>query len=135
MVFGLAAAVATWAQTQPAGTPPVAVPAARLPMGTMDQQIAAIRNEGLNNSHVMQTLDYLCNVIGPRLDEAIDLVEKALDQALMSEAGRLRVIHGHGTGRLRDGVREHFRTHGSVASLRPADAREGGNGATILELR
>ena len=75
------------------------------------------------------------NVIGQRLDEAIDLVEKALDQALMAEAGRLRVIHGHGTGRLRDGVREHFRAHGSVASLRPADAREGGNGATILELR
>jgi DNA mismatch repair protein MutS2 len=75
------------------------------------------------------------NVIGQRLDEAIDMVEKALDQALLSGAGRLRVIHGHGTGRLRDGLREHLRTHGSVATLRPADAREGGNGATILELR
>ena len=48
---------------------------------------------------------------------------------------RLRVVHGHGTGRLRDGLREHFRAHGSVESLRAADAREGGNGATILELR
>jgi DNA mismatch repair protein MutS2 len=75
------------------------------------------------------------NVIGQRLDEAIDLVEKALDQALLSGAGYLRVIHGHGTGRLRDGLRERFRTHGSVATLRPADPREGGNGATILELR
>lgn len=75
------------------------------------------------------------NVIGQRLDEAIDRVEKALDQALLSGAGFLRVIHGHGTGRLRDGLREHLRTHGSVGSLRPADAREGGNGATILELR
>ena len=52
-----------------------------------------------------------------------------------SGAARLRVIHGHGTGRLRDAVREHFRRHGSVESLRAADAREGGNGATILELR
>ncbi|HWZ85948.1 MAG TPA: Smr/MutS family protein [Thermoanaerobaculia bacterium] len=75
------------------------------------------------------------NVIGQRLDEAIDLVEKALDQAILSGAGRLRVIHGHGTGRLRDGLRERLRTHASVAGLRPADAREGGNGATILELR
>ncbi|HEY1435226.1 MAG TPA: Smr/MutS family protein, partial [Thermoanaerobaculia bacterium] len=75
------------------------------------------------------------NVIGQRLDDAIDLVEKALDQALMSGAGHLRVIHGHGTGRLRDGLRERFRAHGSIASLKPADAREGGNGATILELR
>ncbi len=75
------------------------------------------------------------NVIGTRLDEAIDTVEKALDRALVDGAGRLRVIHGHGTGRLRDGLREHFRQHGSVETLRPADAREGGNGATILELR
>ena len=75
------------------------------------------------------------NVIGTRLDEAIDTAEKALDQALMSGAARLRVIHGHGTGRLRDGLREHFRQHASVETLRPADAREGGNGATILELR
>ena len=75
------------------------------------------------------------NVIGSRLDEALDAVEKALDQALLSGAGTLRVIHGHGTGRLRDGLREHFRKHGSVQSLKAADAREGGNGATILELR
>ena len=75
------------------------------------------------------------NVIGQRVEEALDAVEKSLDQALLSGAARLRVIHGHGTGRLREAVREHFRGHGSVAGLRPADAREGGNGATILELR
>jgi DNA mismatch repair protein MutS2 len=75
------------------------------------------------------------NVIGQRVEEALEAVEKALDQALLSAAARLRVIHGHGTGRLRDAVREHFRQHRLVASLRAADAREGGNGATILELR
>ncbi len=75
------------------------------------------------------------NVIGQRVEEAIDAAEKALDQALLAGASRLRVVHGHGTGRLRDGLREHFRAHGSVESLRAADAREGGNGATILELR
>ena len=75
------------------------------------------------------------NVIGQHVDDAIDAVDKALDGALLSGAARLRVVHGHGTGRLREAVREHFRRHGSVASLRAADAREGGNGATILELR
>ena len=75
------------------------------------------------------------NVIGQRVDEASDAVERALDQALLSGATSLRVIHGHGTGRLRDGLRERFRGHPSVASMRPGGKAEGGNGATILELR
>ena len=74
------------------------------------------------------------NVIGRRLEEAIGDVEKALDNALLSGAARLRVVHGHGTGRLRDGLRDHLRRHPSVSRLRAADAREGGNGATIVEL-
>jgi DNA mismatch repair protein MutS2 len=75
------------------------------------------------------------NVIGQRVDESLDAIERALDQALVAGASRLRVIHGHGTGRLRDGIRDHFRNHGAVSSLRSADRTEGGNGATILELR
>ena len=74
------------------------------------------------------------NVIGRRLEEAIGDVEKALDNALLSGAARFRVVHGHGTGRLRDGLRDHLRKHPSVARLHAAEAREGGNGATIVEL-
>ena len=75
------------------------------------------------------------HVIGQRVDDAVDAVEKALDQALLSGASSLRVVHGHGTGRLRDGLREHFRGHAAVASMRAGGKTEGGNGATILELR
>lgn len=75
------------------------------------------------------------NVIGQRIDDALPEIEKRLDEALLAGAGRLRIIHGHGSGRLRDAVREHFREHPAVASLRAGDAREGGNGATIIELR
>ena len=74
------------------------------------------------------------NVIGRRLDEAIEEVERAVDAAIVAGDARLRVVHGHGTGRLRDGLREHLRAHRAVASIRAADAREGGNGATIVEL-
>ncbi|HLN80154.1 MAG TPA: Smr/MutS family protein, partial [Thermoanaerobaculia bacterium] len=74
------------------------------------------------------------NVIGRRLDEAIEEVEKALDAALAAGADRFRVVHGHGTGRLRDGLRDHLRKHPAVSRLRAADPREGGNGATIVEL-
>ena len=75
------------------------------------------------------------NLIGQRVEEAIEAAERALDQALVSGASRLRVIHGHGTGRLREGLREHFRSHPAVEKLRSGDRSEGGNGATILELR
>jgi DNA mismatch repair protein MutS2 len=75
------------------------------------------------------------NVIGQHLEEAIAEVEKALDGALLAGAARFRVVHGHGTGRLRDGLRDHLRKHPSVSRLRAAEPREGGNGATVVELK
>jgi DNA mismatch repair protein MutS2 len=74
------------------------------------------------------------NVIGQRLEEAIEEVEKALDGAVLAGVERFRVVHGHGTGRLREGLRDHLRKHPAVSRLRAADPREGGNGATIVEL-
>jgi DNA mismatch repair protein MutS2 len=75
------------------------------------------------------------NVIGQHLEEAIAEVEKALDSAILAGAARFRVVHGHGTGRLREGLRDHLRKHPVVSRLRAADPREGGNGATIVELK
>ena len=75
------------------------------------------------------------HLIGMRLEEAIDAAEKALDQAVLAGAARLRLVHGHGTGRLRDGLRQHFRGNPSIASLRKGERTEGGDGATVLELR
>jgi DNA mismatch repair protein MutS2 len=75
------------------------------------------------------------HVIGLRLDEAIAEVERALDAALLAGDDALRVIHGHGTGRLRDGLRGHLRSHRAVAAIRAGGAREGGDGATIVELK
>jgi DNA mismatch repair protein MutS2 len=75
------------------------------------------------------------NVIGRRIEDALPEIEKSLDDALLSGATHLRVVHGHGTGRLREAVRDEFRKHPAVASLRAAPEREGGNGATILELK
>jgi len=75
------------------------------------------------------------NVIGQRIEDALPQIEKSLDEALLAGVAHIRIVHGHGTGRLRKAVREHFRAHPAVASLRAGEAREGGNGATIVELR
>ncbi len=74
-------------------------------------------------------------VIGKTVDQAVDAAEKFLDQALLSDVRRLRIIHGHGTGRLRDAMMTFFRAHPLVASAGPAPDNEGGGGATIVELK
>ncbi len=74
-------------------------------------------------------------VIGSTVDEAINRAEKFLDDALLADERRLRIVHGHGTGRLREGLTKFFRAHPLVASVTQADDKEGGAGATIVELK
>jgi DNA mismatch repair protein MutS2 len=74
-------------------------------------------------------------VIGQTVDQAVDRAEKFLDDALLSDERRLRIVHGHGTGRLRDGLRAFFREHPLVLSVTPAADNEGGQAATIVELK
>ncbi len=75
------------------------------------------------------------NVIGKTVEEAIVEVDRAIDRGLSSGADRLRVVHGHGTGRLRTALRAYLRSHSAVASLQAAAPNEGGNGATMVVLR
>ena len=74
-------------------------------------------------------------VIGATVDDALARAEKFLDTALLHDDRRLRVVHGHGTGRLREALRAYFREHALVASVSPAPDNEGGQGATIIELK
>jgi DNA mismatch repair protein MutS2 len=74
-------------------------------------------------------------LIGSTVDQALDRAAKFVDDALVADARRLRIVHGHGTGKLRDALRAYFREHPLVASVAPAPDHEGGNGATVVELR
>jgi DNA mismatch repair protein MutS2 len=74
-------------------------------------------------------------LIGATVEDALARAEKFLDSALLADERRLRIVHGHGTGRLRDALRTHFREHALVASVSPAPDNEGGQGATIVELK
>ncbi len=74
-------------------------------------------------------------IIGKTVDQATDEAEKFLDAALLSDNRRLRVVHGHGTGRLREAMTRFFREHPLVASVTTAPDNEGGSGATIVELK
>ena len=74
-------------------------------------------------------------VIGSTVDDAIERTSKFLDDALLGEERRLRIVHGHGTGRLREALTKFLRAHPLVASVAQAPEREGGAGATIIELK
>jgi DNA mismatch repair protein MutS2 len=75
------------------------------------------------------------NLIGKKTDEAVDLVDKFLDEAFLNGANEVRIIHGHGTGALRKAVSEMLADHPHVARFAGAPQDQGGSGATIVELK
>ena len=75
------------------------------------------------------------NLVGQRVEPALARLDAWLDRALLSGAQRLRVIHGHGTGRLRLAVRAHLDEHPSIASWQAASRQEGGDGATVVHFQ
>jgi DNA mismatch repair protein MutS2 len=92
-----------------------------------------IRQPGVTDAVHLPSAELI--VIGATVDDALARAEKFLDTALLADERRLRIVHGHGTGRLRDALRAYFREHALVASVSPAPDNEGGQGATIVELK
>ena len=73
-------------------------------------------------------------LVGERVDAAIGLAEKFLDDALRSGQEGVLLIHGHGTGALRDRLRSHLRGFPGVGEVRPGTPDEGGDGVTVVTL-
>ena len=74
------------------------------------------------------------NLRGLRVEEAIPRLDKYLNDAYLAGLPSVRIIHGRGTGTLRRAVREQLEGHPLVASHRPGDQHEGGDGVTVAEL-
>jgi len=74
-------------------------------------------------------------LLGMRVEEALEELDRFLDRSTLAGHAEIRVVHGHGTGRLRSAVREFLRSHAQVQSHRPGKGFEGGDGATVVTLR
>ncbi len=74
-------------------------------------------------------------VSGLRVDEALPVVERALDRALLSGQERLEIIHGSGTGALRQAIRLRLSELPYVASLADEAVEHGGAAKTIVRLK
>jgi len=75
------------------------------------------------------------HLLGVRVEEALERIDEYLDRALLASKVEVRIVHGHGTGRLKKAVREHLRRHRAVESQRPGKPSEGGDGATVVRLQ
>ncbi|WP_109487257.1 endonuclease MutS2 [Occallatibacter savannae] len=103
-----------------------------------DPLAAARKQKGVHVSVSSANTDDMrmeINLIGRTVDEATEELEKYLDRAFLAGLPRVRVIHGHGAGILRRGVRDFLKSHPHVAGIAEAAQNEGGQGATVVELR
>ena len=75
------------------------------------------------------------NVIGRDSESAREVVDKFLDNAVLAEVARVRVIHGHGMNVLRKALWKMFAAHLHVESYYQADQQDGGAGVTIVEVK
>ncbi len=75
------------------------------------------------------------NVIGKNVDEACFIIDKYLDNCILSGLPSIRIIHGKGTGALRTGIHNFLKTHPHVKSFRIGTFGEGEMGATVVELK
>lgn len=75
------------------------------------------------------------NVLGQTVDEAIANVDDFIDRAVLGGLSTVWVIHGMGTGRLRQGLHQHFKHHPNIAEFRLGRPGEGDSGVTVVTLK
>ena len=76
-----------------------------------------------------------CNLIGMRVEEAMVILDKFMDDALLARAPFVRIVHGFGTGALRTAVWNRLKKYNFVKKYEHADSAQGGAGATIVTLK
>jgi DNA mismatch repair protein MutS2 len=99
--------------------------------------VAAARAKGISVS--LQSDDLSAptelNVIGQNVDDATREVERFLDRAFLAGMPQVRIVHGSGMGILRRALRSYLKTHPHVSNVVEPSQQEGGNGATVVELK
>ena len=100
-------------------------------------KLERLRRSAASEIHVAAAEDAQSelNVIGQTTDEAVDAVDKFLDEASLASLSKVRIIHGHGTGALRRAIGALLDGHPHVSRFLPAPPDQGGTGATLVELR
>ena len=107
---------------------------ATLEAGGMRITVAVDDLEPATGADAARTVASSLDLRGATVQEALEVLDRYLDDASLAGLEQTTVIHGMGTGALRDAVRDHASAHPLVKSWRPGARGEGGDGATIVSL-
>ena len=88
-----------------------------------------------NGNYKGQNISSEINVIGLNVDEATFLIDKYLDDCVIAKLSPIRIVHGKGTGKLRQGIHKYLKTNPHVKSFRLGTFGEGEMGVTVVELK
>jgi DNA mismatch repair protein MutS2 len=77
----------------------------------------------------------ICDLRGKRVEEGLGLVDSFLDELLRRQEVGGYVLHGHGTGAMKEAVRQHLRAHAVIETSRACERDEGGDAFTVFWLR
>ncbi len=88
-----------------------------------------------NSSFKAQTVKPEINVLGLTVDEAVPLIDKYIDDCFVAKLSPIRIVHGKGTGALRNGIHRYLKNNKFVGSFRLGTFGEGEMGVTIVSLK
>ncbi len=83
----------------------------------------------------LDQFDTRIDLHGERIEEGIERLERFLDRAFLLWTNEVKVIHGHGSGRLKSAVRSYLKTSPYVSHIRSGEPWEGGDAVTIITLK
>lgn len=90
---------------------------------------------GTSSVSKTRTIQTEINVIGLNVEEAIFVVDKFLDDACLSRLETVRIVHGKGTGKLKNGIHQFLKNHPHAKTFRLGTFGEGETGVTIVTLK
>jgi DNA mismatch repair protein MutS2 len=99
-----------------------------------EREFGMPKGQGLSKGDV-QELPSQLNVIGLTVEDAIPKVDKFIDQALLYGVEKIHIVHGIGSGRLKNAIGKYLKGHRGVKHFAPGDGMRGGGGITVVELR
>lgn len=88
-----------------------------------------------NKESKAKTVSPEINVIGQNVDEAIYVIDKYLDNCASANISPVRIVHGKGTGKLREGIHSFLKKNPHVKSFRIGTFGEGEMGVTVVEIK